>query len=107
ITLYTFPELPFIRSLHDNTSAFRPRSWSDLIYVPMTHDPYLPCLRVHRFLPFSITASLRIKSTSALMLSQTHIKLSFFSTQKQRTLVSHGLQHVPFISPLPKDHNCC
>ncbi|VUZ38584.1 unnamed protein product [Hymenolepis diminuta] len=23
---------------------FRPRSWSDLVYVLLTHDPYLKCL---------------------------------------------------------------
>ncbi|VUZ41679.1 unnamed protein product [Hymenolepis diminuta] len=49
--------------------------------------------RVHRFPLFSITASLHIKSTSALMLwrglSQTHT-------------VQCGLLHVLFISSLPQ-----
>ncbi|VUZ39318.1 unnamed protein product, partial [Hymenolepis diminuta] len=42
---------------------FRPRSWSDFIYVPMMHNPCLSDMskRVHRFPLSSITASLHIK----------------------------------------------
>ncbi|VUZ54147.1 unnamed protein product [Hymenolepis diminuta] len=89
-----FPEFPFIPILHDNTSVFHPRSWSDFIYVPMTHNPCLSDMskRVHRFPLSSITASFHIKCTSALMLwcgltQVTHIKLALFSRQ-QHTLVS-------------------
>ncbi|VUZ42494.1 unnamed protein product [Hymenolepis diminuta] len=102
-----FPELPFIRILHANTSVFRPRSWSDLIYVPMTHNPCLSDMskRVHRFPLFSITASLHIKGTSALMLwcgltQVTHIKLPLFF---QTTHIGQcGLLHVLFISSFPQ-----
>ncbi|VUZ40230.1 unnamed protein product [Hymenolepis diminuta] len=49
--------------------------------------------RVHRFALFSVTASLHVKGTSALMLWRdpslvTHIKLSLFSRQEQHTLIS-------------------
>ncbi|VUZ57023.1 unnamed protein product [Hymenolepis diminuta] len=39
-----FPELLFIRILHDNASVFCPRSWIDLIYVSIMHNPSLTCL---------------------------------------------------------------
>ncbi|VUZ42383.1 unnamed protein product [Hymenolepis diminuta] len=55
---------------------------------------------------FSITVSLHMKSTSVLMLScgliqVTHIKLSLFSTQKQRTLAKYLLLCYLFSSSLP------
>ncbi|VUZ49715.1 unnamed protein product [Hymenolepis diminuta] len=46
----------------------RPRSWNDIIYIPMTHNPCLTCLNASIDFPLSITASLHIKGTSALML---------------------------------------
>ncbi|VUZ42902.1 unnamed protein product [Hymenolepis diminuta] len=56
---------------------------------------------------FSITSSLHLKSTSALMFSRdltqvTHIKLSLFPTQKQLTHISHHLQHLLLISSFPQ-----
>ncbi|VUZ51794.1 unnamed protein product [Hymenolepis diminuta] len=73
----------------------------------MTHNPRLSDMskRVHRFPLFSITASLHIKSTSALMiwrgLSQvTHIKLLLFFQTKHAGQC--GLLHVLFISSLPQ-----
>ncbi|VUZ54498.1 unnamed protein product [Hymenolepis diminuta] len=59
----------------------------------MTHNPCLTSKHVHRFPLFSITASVHIKVTSALMLwhgltQVTHIKISLFSRRGQRTLVS-------------------
>ncbi|VUZ50416.1 unnamed protein product [Hymenolepis diminuta] len=50
--------------------------------------------RVHRFPLFSITASIHIKGTSALMLSRGLIQ--------QRTLVSCRRLHFLFISSLPQ-----
>ncbi|VUZ44861.1 unnamed protein product [Hymenolepis diminuta] len=54
------------------------------------------CKRVPRFPLYSITASLRIKGTSALMLwpgltQVTHMKPALCSVQQQHTLVSYGL----------------
>ncbi|VUZ50129.1 unnamed protein product [Hymenolepis diminuta] len=73
----------------------------------MTHSLYLSDMskRVHRFPLFSITASLHIKSTSALMLWRgltqvTHIKLFlFFQTTHAGQC---GLLYVQFISSLPQ-----
>ncbi|VUZ44178.1 unnamed protein product [Hymenolepis diminuta] len=82
----------------------------------MTHNPYLSCLNaLIDFSPPFITASLHLKSTSALMLSHgftevTHIKLSLFSTQKctpisyellRFLLISPLLQHTPLSTSLP------
>ncbi|VUZ44587.1 unnamed protein product [Hymenolepis diminuta] len=83
MTLYTFPKLPFIRILYDNTSVFRPRSWRD---ASMTHNSYLPCLNAPiNLLPFSITASFHLKALCAhvphVLIQVTHIKLSLLSTQ--------------------------
>ncbi|KAM3174016.1 hypothetical protein ACTXT7_011388 [Hymenolepis weldensis] len=53
MTLYTIPESLFIRIRHDNASVSRPRSWSDVFYIPMRHNPYLSCLnRSINFPPF-------------------------------------------------------
>ncbi|VUZ48947.1 unnamed protein product, partial [Hymenolepis diminuta] len=86
---------------------FPPRSLSDLIYVPITHNPCLSDMskRVQRFPLFTITASLHKKGTSALMLWRdltqvTHIKLPlFFQTTRTGQC---GLLHVLFISSLPQ-----
>ncbi|VUZ53441.1 unnamed protein product [Hymenolepis diminuta] len=62
--------------------------------------------RPHQFLPsFSVTASLHLKSRSALMFSRvltqvTHMRLSLFATQ-QRTLVSYRLLRFLLIYSLP------
>ncbi|VUZ40435.1 unnamed protein product [Hymenolepis diminuta] len=63
--------------------------------------------RVHRVVLFSVTVSLHIKGTSAVMLWRglslvIHIKLPLFSKQHQRTSVSYGLRHILFISSLPQ-----
>ncbi|VUZ52542.1 unnamed protein product [Hymenolepis diminuta] len=43
---HIFPELPFIRILHDNTSVFRLQSRNDVFYFPMSRNPYLSYLNV-------------------------------------------------------------
>ncbi|VUZ56285.1 unnamed protein product [Hymenolepis diminuta] len=58
-----------------------------------------------RFPPLSITTMIHLKSTSALILYRdltqvTHIKLSLFSTQQQRTRVSYRLICFLLISSL-------
>ncbi|VUZ46961.1 unnamed protein product, partial [Hymenolepis diminuta] len=70
----------------------------------MSHNPCLACLNASTDFPSSITASLHIKGTSALMLwrgltQMTHIKLPlFFQTTHTDQC---GLLHVLFISSLP------
>ncbi|KAM3187484.1 hypothetical protein ACTXT7_002199 [Hymenolepis weldensis] len=44
--------------------------WSDVFFVPMTHNPYPPCLNAPIDFPLSITASFHLKSASALMFSR-------------------------------------
>ncbi|VUZ43157.1 unnamed protein product, partial [Hymenolepis diminuta] len=68
--LYAFPELHFIRILYNKNSVFQPRCKSDVICIPMTHNPYLPRLNTPIDFLLSITASFHLKSTSALMFSR-------------------------------------
>ncbi|VUZ56903.1 unnamed protein product, partial [Hymenolepis diminuta] len=57
-----FPELPFIRVLHDNTSVFPPTKLERPHLCPYDAYPLSDMSkRVHRSPPFSITASLSHK----------------------------------------------
>ncbi|VUZ55151.1 unnamed protein product, partial [Hymenolepis diminuta] len=59
---HLFPVAPSICILYDSTSVFRPRSWSDVFYVSMAHNPYLSCLNAPINFPFSITVSFHLKT---------------------------------------------
>ncbi|VUZ53537.1 unnamed protein product [Hymenolepis diminuta] len=63
-----FPELPFIRILHDNTSVFPPKKLERPHLCPYDAQSRSEMSKhVHQFPLFSITASFHIKGTSALM----------------------------------------
>ncbi|VUZ49055.1 unnamed protein product, partial [Hymenolepis diminuta] len=99
-----FPKLPFIHSLHDNTSTIRPGSRSDLIYVPITHNPCLTCLNASIDFPLFYNRLVSNKRhicahALACLSLVTHIELSLFSRQRQHTLVSTGF-YISCSSPL-------
>ncbi|VUZ48880.1 unnamed protein product, partial [Hymenolepis diminuta] len=87
---------------------FRPRSWSDLIYVPMTHNPRLSDMskRVHRF-PLSPNNRLAShkRHICAHALTWSSPSDSYAATLVVRTTTHTGqcgLLHVLFISSLPQ-----
>ncbi|VUZ57294.1 unnamed protein product, partial [Hymenolepis diminuta] len=84
---------------------FRPRSWSDFIYVPMTHNPRLPYLNASIDSSHSITASLHIKRhICAQALAWPYLNDSYKANLVVQTTQTGqwGLLHVLFSSSLPQ-----
>ncbi|VUZ44560.1 unnamed protein product [Hymenolepis diminuta] len=88
---------------------FRPRSWSDFIDVPMTHNPCLSDMskRVHRFPLFSNKRLASHKGhICARALAWPYSSDSYKASLVFQTVTTHagecGLPHVMFISSLPR-----